>query len=176
MAFVASLAAATARQPGHADGLSNAQLQDIVEAVSKVARKPKREEWKNQVLWVDDMPSNNIYERQAFEAQGIEFDLAFSTDEALGRLSKNKYAAIISNMGRKEGQQEGYVLLDKLRSSSNSTPFIIYASSNRPEHKKMAREKGAVGATNRAEELFSWLWGLCKMAHSKAAHAADARY
>ena len=74
-------------------------------------------------------------------------------------LSKNKYAAIISDMGRKEGPQEGYVLLDKLRSAGNSTPFIIYAGSNLPEHKKMAREKGAVGSTNRAEELFQLVMG-----------------
>ena len=90
----------------------------------------------------------------AFEAQGIEFDLALSTSEALHKLSNNKYAAIISDMERKEGSQEGYVLLDKLRSDGNSTPFIVYASSNLPEHKRMAREKGAVGSTNRAEELF----------------------
>lgn len=159
MASVASLAAATARHPGHESGLNNAQLQEIVDVVSKATRKPKLEKWKNRVLWVDDRPSNNTYERQAFEAQGIEFDLALSTNEALDRLSKNKYAAIISDMGRKEGPQEGYILLDKLRLDGNSTPFIIYAGSNLPEHKKMAREKGAVGSTNRAEELFQLVMG-----------------
>jgi hypothetical protein len=57
-------------------------------------------------------------------------------------------------MGRKEGPQEGYVLLDKLRDSGNKTPFAIYASSNEPEHKRIARERGALGSTNRAQELF----------------------
>lgn len=160
IASVASLAAATARQYGDENVLNNVQLQEIVDVVSKTTRKLKLEKWKNRVLWVDDRPSNNVYERQAFEAQGIEFDLALSTSEALDKLLKNRYVAIISDMGRKEGPQEGYVLLEKLRSNGDLTPFIIYTRSNLPEHKKMAREKGAIGSTNRAEELFQLVMGV----------------
>ena len=57
-------------------------------------------------------------------------------------------------MGRKEGNQEGYVLLDKLRRTGNQTPFFIYAGSNLLEHKKQAIERGAQGSTNNAQELF----------------------
>jgi len=103
---------------------------------------------------VDDRPGNNVYERQAFVAQGLEFDLALSTDEALDKLARENFAVVISDMGRKEGPQEGYVLLDEMRSKGDSTPFVIYAGSNLPEHKKMARERGALGSTNRAQELF----------------------
>ena len=115
--------------------------------------------WRNKILWVDDRPENNAYERQAFESQGIQVSLALSTDEALENLKSNKYAAIISDMGRKEGPQEGYVLLEKLRTNGNDTPFFIYAGSNAPEHKKMARERGAQGSTNRAQELFQLVMG-----------------
>ncbi|MBW9775183.1 response regulator, partial [Escherichia coli] len=104
-------------------------------------------------------PENNVYERQAFEAQGIEFALALSTDEALELLKTNKFAAIISDMDRKEGAQEGYVLLERLRAMGDKTPFMIYASSDLPEHKRMARERGAIGSTNRAEELFQSVMG-----------------
>lgn len=159
MASVASLAAATAKQPGHEGGLPESQLREIVNIVSNASRKQKTEKWKNQVLWVDDRPDNNIYERQAFEAQGIEFSLALSTNEALEILKSNKFAAIISDMGRKEGPQEGYVLLDKLRAQGDKTPFVIYAGSNLPEHKKQARERGAIGSTNRADELFKLVMG-----------------
>ncbi|ATO32764.1 Response regulator receiver [Dickeya dianthicola RNS04.9] len=103
---------------------------------------------------MDDRPENNVYERKAFEAQGIEFTLAISTREALDLIEKNKFAAIISDMGRNEGFQEGYVLLKELREMGDKTPFMIYATSNLPEHKKMARERGAIGSTNRADELF----------------------
>lgn len=160
MATAASLAAATVRQPGHEGGLQEAQLREIVNVVSNTSKKSVKEKWKNRVLWVDDRPSNNIYERQAFEAQGVEFTLALSTNEAMELLKHNKFAAIISDMGRKEGPSEGYVLLEKLRSSGDKTPFVIYAGSNLPEHKKEARERGANGSTNRADELFQIVMGV----------------
>ena len=112
------------------------------------------EKWKNRILWVDDRPENNVYERKAFESQGIEFSLALSTNEALEILKTDKYAAIISDMGRKEGPQEGYILLEKIRKSGDQTPFFVYAGSNAPEHKMMALERGAQGSTNRPQELY----------------------
>jgi len=154
MATAASLAAATAKQPENSSGVTETQLREIVNVVSNAKRQNKHEKWRTRILWVDDRPENNVYERQAFEAQGMEFSLALSTDEALELLKTNKFAAIISDMGRKEGPQEGYVLLEKLRAMGNQTPFMIYAASNLPEHKKMARERGAIGSTNRADELF----------------------
>ena len=159
MATAASLAAASAKQPENSAGVTEMQLRDIVNVVSNVPRQLKHEKWRNRILWVDDRPENNVYERQAFEAQGIEFSLALSTNEALELLKTNKFAAIISDMGRKEGAQEGYVLLDKLRAVGDKTPFMIYAAANLPEHKRMARERGAIGSTNRVDELFQTVMG-----------------
>jgi DNA-binding NtrC family response regulator len=110
--------------------------------------------WRKHILWVDDRPGNNIYERRAFESMGIEFTLALSTHEALNLLSNKRFAAIISDMGRKEGPKEGYVLLDAVRAKDRETPFFIYAGSNDPAHKRGAIERGAQGSTNRAQELF----------------------
>ena len=107
----------------------------------------------NTILWVDDNPDNNKYEREAFEALGFQFNLALSTNEALELLKSNTYAAVLSDMGRVEGPQEGYALLKQIRQSDKETPFIIYASSNLLEHKIMAQERGAQGSTNRADEL-----------------------
>lgn len=149
-----SLAAAISKQPDGSGEVNQAQLDEIVELVSKTAKKPSDQKWKNRILWVDDNPGNNVHERQAFEDQGLHFKLALSTDEAIETLKNEKFAAIISDMGRKEGPQEGYVLLNKLRKAGNKTPFAIYAASNLPEHKRMARERGALGSTNRAQELF----------------------
>jgi CheY-like chemotaxis protein len=154
LSSAASLAAAISKQPGNEGELDQSQLDEIVELVSRTTQKQSNEQWRNRILWVDDRPNNNIHERQAFEAQGLQFKLALSTDEALEALKNEKFAAIISDMGRKEGPQEGYVLLEKLRQSGNKTPFVIYAGSNLPEHKRMARERGALGSTNRAQELF----------------------
>lgn len=127
--------------------------------VSNAARKMKPERSVNQVLWVDDNPDNNINERHALEAQGIEFTLATSTDEALSLTANKKFSAIISDMRRKEGGQEGYLLLEKLRTHDNKTPYIIYAGSNSANQKQVARTKGAMGLTNRADELFELVMG-----------------
>ncbi|WP_339708962.1 TIR domain-containing protein [uncultured Kriegella sp.] len=107
----------------------------------------------NIILWVDDNPDNTKYEREAFEALGFQFTLALSTKEALELLKFNTYAAVLSDMGRNEGPQEGYKLLKKIRQFDKETPFIIYASSSLMEHKIMAQERGAQGSTNRASEL-----------------------
>jgi CheY-like chemotaxis protein len=153
MAVVVSLTAASAKGQTPA---TEAELHKIVEVVR--AAGPTHlgagDGWRNHVLWVDDRPENNTYERQAFETMGIRFTLALSTDEAFERLEQNMYAAIVSDMGRREGPREGYVLLDRLRKEGDRTPLFFYASSNAPEHKRETREHGGQGCTNNAQELF----------------------
>ena len=107
----------------------------------------------NTILWVDDRPNNNIYERQAFESIGFKFDLALSTQEAMSKFKNDKYVAIISDMGRREGPREGYVLLREIRKKDKQIPFFIYAGSNLLEHKIEAQEKGAQGSTNIGTDL-----------------------
>jgi CheY-like chemotaxis protein len=107
----------------------------------------------NHILWVDDHPENNACWRPAFEAVGFRFTLALSTEEALERLSQTKYAAIISDMDRREGPREGYVLLDRLRKEGNRTPLFFFSSSA-PEHKFETYEHDGQGCTNDQQELF----------------------
>jgi CheY-like chemotaxis protein len=107
-----------------------------------------------RVLWVDDRPQNNVYERKALEALGISFTISTSTEDALDKLSRYQYDAIISDMGRPPDAQAGYTLLAEKRKLHDDTPFIIYAGSNKPEHKAQAREAGAIGSTNDPLELY----------------------
>jgi len=153
MSVVASLTAAAAKGEASA---SEAQLHKIVETVRAAgpATVATVDGWRDHILWVDDRPENNTYERQAFEEMGLRFTLALSTDEAFERLSQAKYAAIISDMGRREGPREGYALLDRLRKEGDRTPLFFYAASNAPEHKRETREHGGQGCTNNARELF----------------------
>jgi CheY-like chemotaxis protein len=109
---------------------------------------------RSTVLWVDDNPTNNTYERKALEALGVTFVLAKSTDEALDKLRPQSIDLIISDMGRPSDSQAGYTLLDKLRASGDRTPFVIYAGSRASEHRAEARRRGAIGCTNRPDELF----------------------
>lgn len=120
---------------------------------SESSSRDGRDDWHSHILWVDDRPENNVYERQAMEAMGLTFTLALSTEEALRLLETRQFAAIISDMGRKEGPQEGYKLLELLRAQDKSTPFFIYAGSNAESHRREASLRGAQGSTNIAESL-----------------------
>ena len=115
---------------------------------------PADGDWRRRILWVDDRPDNNAYLRKAMEAMGLAFTLALSTREALAILSSERFAAIISDMGRREGSGEGYVLLDAVRTNDPRTPFFIYAGSNALEHRREAIRRGAQGSTNSPRELF----------------------
>jgi CheY-like chemotaxis protein len=153
----AALAAAAASQPdGDTTRESAAQEARIAADVVAEVVTPRaiRRASRSTVLWVDDRPENNIYQRQALEALGVVFVLATSTDEALKKIARQRFDAIISDMGRPPDTRAGYTLLDRLRSSGDKTPFIIYASSRDPEHFAESRRHGAVGCTNNSNELF----------------------
>jgi CheY-like chemotaxis protein len=142
----------TAEEVGTAAGGAAKRVLRGIEATEHLGRRPT-DAWRRQLLWVDDQPGNNVGERRSFESIGLEIVLALSTEEALTILAKRRFAAIISDMGRREGSTEGYVLLEAVRETDNVTPFFIYASSNAPEHKREGARRGAQGVTNRPAEL-----------------------
>jgi len=153
----AALAAASVARPenGIVPQTAARDAREAVEVVADlVTPRVIRRAGRSAVLWVDDRPANNIHERQALEALGVTFVIALSTDEAIEKLKAQSFDAIISDMGRPPDPQAGYTLLDKIRSSGDRTPYIIYASSRSPEHQAEARRRGAVGCTNRPNELF----------------------
>lgn len=134
------------------------EISDVVGAVREsggvVDHSFNGQRWRDHVLWVDDRPDNNIHERGAFEAMGLRFTLAESTSEALEELRKRRFAAIISDIARREGPREGYVLLDAIRAEKDETPLFFYAGSTSPEHKQEAVDHGGQGSTNNPQELF----------------------
>lgn len=109
----------------------------------------------SHVLWVDDRPDNNRYERSALQSLGVTFDESLSTDDALEKLQASSYDLIISDMARPPDAQAAYTLLDSLRQSGNQTPFVIYAGSRQSAHVALARQHGALGCTNKPGELIS---------------------
>ena len=106
-----------------------------------------------KILWVDDRPKNNVYETRSLEALGIQITISTSTTDALKKLRQDKYDLIISDMGRPPDNRAGYTLLGEMQKQGIKIPFIIYASSNLPEHKAEARQRGTFGCTNIATEL-----------------------
>ncbi|NTV47067.1 MAG: response regulator [Chlorobiales bacterium] len=155
-----ALVAASVARPDAVSTPENAarEAKEAADVVSdSVTSRVIRRASQSTVLWVDDLPNNNVYERRALEALGVSFVLATSTDEALEKIKKQKFDVIISDMGRPPDKRAGYTLLEMLHASGNQTPFVIYAGSNASEHKAEARSRGAIGSTNRAVELFNYV-------------------
>ncbi|MCH5279183.1 MAG: response regulator [Christensenellaceae bacterium] len=113
----------------------------------------KKSGGQKSVLWVDDRPENNVYVRKILEQYGIDFTLALSTRQALNCLKNGSFSLIISDMGRKEGKSEGYVLLEEVRKFDKQIPYIIYAGSRREEHINETLRRGGQGCTNIPSEL-----------------------
>jgi CheY-like chemotaxis protein len=108
------------------------------------------------ILWVDDVPSNNAYERQALEALGVHFTICTSTEDALRELKGEPFDAIVSDMGRPPDARAGYTLLEAVQKIGIHTPFIIYAKGgNKPENKEEARKRGAYVSVSGPQKLFA---------------------
>ncbi|AHH16042.1 response regulator [Nocardia nova SH22a] len=135
------------------------------DATSHFSQEP-HDTWCRRILWADDRPDNNTHIRDAFESLGLAFDLALSTNEAVERLRRSRYGAIISDMARPEGPREGYRLLDTVRASDSATPFFIYSRSKAPEHVQEAVDHGAQGVTNSAYELVDMVSHVLSLADS----------
>ncbi len=139
------------------------KMRGVAQAVDELMTpKTSRQLEGASVLWVDDKPINNTYERQALEALGIQFTISKSTEDALERLQRKNYDLIISDMGRPPDQKAGYTLLEKVKEMHITTPFIIYAGSRRPEHVAEAQRRGAFGTTNDPQELLEFVVGAIK--------------
>ena len=117
---VAALSAAAASKPDE-DKIRKSVAREVMIAAEVVAEvvtpRAIRRASRSTVLWVDDNPNNNSYARQALEALGVGFVFAQSTDKALMKISRQRFDAIISDMGRLPDSRAGYTLIDKLRSS-----------------------------------------------------------
>lgn len=112
-----------------------------------------------RILWVDDRPENNTYERRVFEALGLVVSTSTSTDDALAQQARERSDLIISDMGRPPDARAGYTLLDALRKRGDQTPYVIYASSNSPKDKAEAIRHLALGCTNDPQELVEYVLG-----------------
>jgi CheY-like chemotaxis protein len=149
---VALLGAATAEHSSARGGSADAaDFRAIADALPGPADQQRLQ--RSRVLWVDDNPDNNRFERQALEALGIRVDVSTSTGDALMRTQGPPYDLIISDMTREPDPQAGYTLLDKLRGLGDYTPFVIYAGSSSPVLTAAARARGAIDYLNKPAAL-----------------------
>lgn len=143
---------ASPQSPAAVASQYNALLKDALETTSKIQvahTSGKR------LLWVDDHPTNNIYEKQSLTALGIAITGATNTEEALGILKNQRFDVIISDMARKEGTTAGYDLLAGIKNAGITTPLIFYTASANENFIKEAKQRGAYGETNSPDQLVS---------------------
>ena len=99
---------------------------------------------KLRVLQVDGESSFLKVAKQCLEMQGpFQIDTAESVEEALGKLEKERYDAIVSEC--QMPGKDGLVFLKELRMKGNNTPFVIFTGKRREEVAIEALNLGANG-------------------------------
>ena len=129
--------------------IDDATARDRIAAVAGAARLEKPRE--RPVLWVDDQPDNNRFERAALESYGVHFTLAKTTGEALAWTAARSFAAIISDLGRPGERSAGIDLLARLRATGTDAPYFIYTSATAAG--RLETLAGAQGVTADPDEL-----------------------
>lgn len=125
------------------------QIQEIARKASTLSLN------ETTILWVDDEPQNQEYERKALDAIGINFVLAKNTQEAASLLASQRFNVVITDFKRADDPQGSYTLLDEVKKLPNPPPVIIYTGSTSPELEAQARQHGAYAQTNMPQKLFS---------------------
>jgi CheY-like chemotaxis protein len=116
-----------------------------------------------QILWVDDNPDNNIYERRMLRSLGIFIDLARSTQEALSMLQHTEYDVVISDMEREGVPDEGIRFLNEMRSRGLYRWTIFYVASY---EESRGVPPFAFGMTNRPDHLLHYIMDILERERS----------
>jgi CheY-like chemotaxis protein len=126
----------------------------LVEAVPHLTARPRV----SRVLWVDDQPANNEWERGVLRAEAILFDNVVSTGEAIERLQSDQYDLVITDLGREKSSDRsygaGFDLLAHPLITDNGPPVIVYGGSNAVEQSEELGRRGARGVTADPLRLF----------------------
>lgn len=99
----------------------------LVEAIPSLATLPRRSA---RILWVDDRPANNEYERQLLRPHGIVFDNVVSTHEAIEQLENESYDVVITDLGRvdsSDGSEDAGAAFLQHPIVRSAGPVIVYA-------------------------------------------------
>jgi CheY-like chemotaxis protein len=105
-----------ARGRGNSSGLESTKKQ--IDNLSSV--RPAR------ILWVDDIPANNLRETVAFEHLGLFVTTVTSTADALFCLRELAFAVVITDLGRRGNPTAGVELIAALRKQHPQLPAIVY--------------------------------------------------
>lgn len=103
-----------------------------------------------RVLWVDDHPENNVWERRLLGAFGVDITTAESTRSALALVSASTFDLIFSDIDRGDAPDEGVHRLPDIRREAPTTPVIFYVGQVK---QSSGPPSGAFGITDDPGEL-----------------------
>ena len=126
----------------------------LVDTISSLSATPRRAA---RVLWVDDRPANNEYERQLLRPHGMVFDNVVSTHEAIEQLMNEGYDLVITDLGR-EGSSDrsnnaGATFLGHPAVRSGGPPVIVYAGTWAVARRAELMRLGAADVMANREQL-----------------------
>jgi CheY-like chemotaxis protein len=91
-----------------------------------------------KVLWIDDHPAWNFYERKTLESIGASVQCVESTFSALSCLALEDFDLILSDIARAEGPSEGIAALPRINELAPESPVIFYVGAVQWPHPKDA--------------------------------------
>jgi CheY-like chemotaxis protein len=132
------------------------QIDAIVEEVPHLAVQPRGAA---RVLWVDDRPANNEYERSLLRGDGIVFDNVVSTAEAIEQLCTSTYDLVITDLGRRwssdRSQVAGRELLSHSVIADGGPPVVVYAGREAIRQEGELLALGAFGVSQNREHMLT---------------------
>jgi CheY-like chemotaxis protein len=111
-----------------------------------------------EILWVDDVPSNNRNEARMLRSFGAMITFACTSDEAVRAIQVGEeqgmpFHAVLSDISRDiptHDPQAGLAMLERFRHERIRLPVVFYVGNRTPGAPVPA---GAFGLTNRPDEL-----------------------
>jgi hypothetical protein len=113
-----------------------------------------------RILWADENPMNNLWERRAFTALGADVTVVMSNQEALDRACRADFDILISDLRRDD---EDPRQVAKYLAELPDPPGIIYYTLDLTD-----RPSGSFGVTNRPDELVNLTTDLLEGRASKS--------
>ena len=125
------------------------QIDALVAAVPQLAARPRGVA---RVLWVDDKPANNEYERSLLRPEGLVFDNVVSSAEAIEQLLTSTYDLVITDLARHWSSDRslgaGRDLLSHSVIKDGGPPVIVYAGRDAVAQEEELRVLGAFGVSH----------------------------
>ena len=101
-----------------------------------------------KLLWIDDNPENNRFERSLLEEAGASVNEAVSSDQAMRSLSHTAYDLILSDIRRGDDGEAGTNFLQVLIDEGRRMPVVFYVG-----QVAGPTPPGAFGITDSPDEL-----------------------